>query len=298
MKKIMFAAAVAAAGLAFGIESANTVGFHTKSVQAGKFAIFGPQFEDMAGNTDINKLITGVTGVSQDSLGDDFVKYAPHIQVPNAAGTGYAMYYYLTDGYYDTGTVDGEGDPVYAQKPGWCDQNGLIAGEEGADADGVLPPGVAIWIKDVNLSESFQQAGQVSDAAYVDQTVPATFVLRTHGYPVAFDLNDSTKVTFTGLAGVSQDSLGDDFVKSAPHIQVPNAAGTGYAMYYYLTDGYYDTGTVDGEGDPVYAQKPGWCDQNGLIAGEEGADADGIVPVGTGFWAKGVGSSFSVRFLK
>ena len=45
MKKIMFAAAVAAAGLAFGIESANTVGYTTKTIPAGKDMTAAVQFE-------------------------------------------------------------------------------------------------------------------------------------------------------------------------------------------------------------------------------------------------------------
>lgn len=278
MKKLMFGMAAALTLCGMAIESSNIVGYQTKEVAAGKFAILGVQFEATDGTTDINKLISGVTGVSQ--LEDEnFAKLAPQIQVPNAKGA-YDYYYYLNDGWYDNGTTDG------AFKPGWCDQNGMIAGEDGADADGVLIPGVAVWIRDLNTA-TFQQAGQVpTDQVTVD--VPATFVLRANAFPVAFDLNDTTKVSFEGLKGVNQ--LEDEnFAKTAPQIQVPNAKGA-YDYYYYLNDGWYDNGTLDG------AFKPGWCDQNGMIAGEDGADADGIVPAGFGFWAKGVGSEFRITF--
>ena len=50
MKKVMFAAAVAAAGLAFGIESANTVGYHTvPSISGGQYVALGVQFESCSG---------------------------------------------------------------------------------------------------------------------------------------------------------------------------------------------------------------------------------------------------------
>ena len=65
MKKVMFAAAVAAGLVAFGeIESNNTVGYNTKAVDAAKFYILGVQFEATDGTTDINKLVSGFTGES------------------------------------------------------------------------------------------------------------------------------------------------------------------------------------------------------------------------------------------
>ena len=48
MKKMMFAAAVAAAGLAFGIESANTVGYTTREIN-NKFVISAGQFDAVGG---------------------------------------------------------------------------------------------------------------------------------------------------------------------------------------------------------------------------------------------------------
>lgn len=242
----------------------------------------GPQFEGTDGSTDINKLISGVTGGTIED--ENFTQTAPHIQVPNATTGGYDLYYYLNDGWYDNGTEDG------GFKPGWCDKNGMIAGEDGADADGVLIPGVAIWIKDPNLAETFQQAGQVPTDASVAVSVPVSFVLRANAYPVEFNLNDSTAVTFSGLTGGTIED--ENFTQTAPHIQVPNATTGGYDLYYYLNDGWYDNGTEDGD------FKAGWCDKNGMIAGEDGSDADGVVPVAAGFWAKGVGSAFTITFAK
>ena len=289
MKKLMFgmAAALALCGMA-DIESSNTVGYQTKGVEAGKFSIAAVQFEGTDGSTDINKLVTGLTGVSYAEYGEDFVSVAPHIQVPNAKGT-YDLYYYLTDGFY----YDEDGNA--AEKPGWCDSAGTIAGdvEAGALVTGELTAGVAIWVKDPSATETLTTAGQVPDVANVSVTAPAIFALRANAFPVAFNLNDSSVVEFEGLTPASYATDGEAFVQRAPHIQVPNAKGT-YDLYYYLSDGFY----YDEDGNA--AEKPGWCDSAGTIAGdvEAGALVSGDVPAGFGFWTKGVGSAFTLKFKK
>ncbi len=289
MKKLMFgmAAALALCGMA-DIESSNTVGYQTKDVEAGKFSIAAVQFEATDGTTDINKLVTGLTGVSYAEYGADFVSVAPHIQVPNAKGT-YDLYYYLTDGFY----IDENGNE--AEKPGWCDLAGTIAGDidAGALVSGELTAGVAIWVKDPSASEALTTAGQVPTVDNVSVTAPTIFALRANAYPVAFNLNDSSMVEFEGLTPGSYATDGQDFVQTAPHIQVPNAKGT-YDLYYYLTDGFY----IDANGNE--AEKPGWCDLAGTIAGDDeaGALVSGDVPAGFGFWTKGVGSAFTLKFKK
>ena len=275
------------ATVGFGdIESSNVVGYQNKSLDQGKFYILGVQFEGMDGTMDINQLVSGLSGVDYDKDGV-FTATAPHIQVPNAKG-GYDLYYYLNNGYY----VDETGND--AEKPGWCDMNGTIAGDNkaGAVVSGILTPGIAAWVKDVGAAETFVQAGQVSSDTEVSVDAPVAFALRTHAFPVAFNLNDTTKVVFSGLKGVDYDKEGT-FTTTAPHIQVPNAKG-GYDLYYYLNNGYY----VDEKGDD--AEKPGWCDMNGTIAGDlkAGAVVSGDVPAGQGFWTKGVGGTFSITFKK
>ena len=290
MKKLMFgmAAALALCGMA-DIESSNTVGYQTKELEAGKFAIVGVQFEGTDGSTDINKLVGGLTGVSYADFGADFTAVAPHIQVPNATTGGYDLYYYLTDGFY----IDEDGNE--AEKPGWCDNNGTIAGDTdaGAAVTGELIPGVAIWAKMVQATEAMNQAGQVP-SENVTIAAPVTFALRANSFPVTFDLNDTSAVEFAGLTPGSYAEQGADFVKFAPQIQVPNLTTGGYDLYYYLSDGFY----IDENGNE--SEKPGWCDNNGTIAGnvDAGAAVSGIVPAGVGFWTKGVGSEFSITFKK
>lgn len=280
----MFGMAAALALCGMAIESSNTVGYQTKDCEKGKFYILGFQFEGTDGSMDINKLLSGFAGVDYDEDGA-FTKTAPQIQIPN--GVGYDVYYYLNDGYY----IDEEGNDQ--TKAGWCDEVGTIAGNEAAGAlvGADLTPGVAAWVKDTSEAGTFVQAGQVSSDATVEVTTPAKFSLRANVLPVGFDLNDSEKVTYSGITGVDYDETGA-FTKTAPQLQVPN--GIGYDVYYYLNDGYY----IDENGDEQ--TKPGWCDEVGTIAGNEAAGAlvSGIVPAGQGFWAKGVGSEFKMIFKK
>ena len=78
MKKLMFATAVAAAGLAYGVESSNVVGYNTKTLEAGKFAIAAFQFEATDGTLDINKIVSGLAPASYAEYGNDFVDVPNH----------------------------------------------------------------------------------------------------------------------------------------------------------------------------------------------------------------------------
>ena len=273
MKKLMFGMAAALALCGMAIESSNVVGYDTKDVEAGKFYIFAPQFETTEGTSDINKIVSGFTGASYAEFGEDFVKVAPQIQVPN--DKGYDVYFYITDGYYEGGK----------EKAGWCDSAGTIAGDVEALLSGELLSGVAMWVKDVQNAESFQQAGQVPTESTVSVDAPVGFALRANPFPIAFNLNDAT-FTCEGLPQISYAEYGEDFVKYAAQIQVPNDKG--YDVYYYITDGYYEGGK----------EKAGWCDSAGTIAGDAESLLSGLVPQGQGFWTKGVGSAFKMTFTK
>ena len=136
MKKLMFAAAVAAGLAAFGeggIESANTVGFQQTDLVQNKNVILAVQFEGTDGTTKLSKLLEGtsVTGVNYD---DGFLwqNTAPQISVINASGV-YDSYWYLNDGWYDNGTPDGD------YKAGWCDVAGSVV-------ETSIPAGTGYWI--------------------------------------------------------------------------------------------------------------------------------------------------------
>lgn len=138
MKKLMFAAVLAASASVFaaenGITSANIVGYTRMAVEQGVFEIIAAQFEDMAGTTKLNSLISGVEGVDFD-VDFLFQKTAAQLQVPN--GVGYTTYYYLNDAYYR----DEAGNGV--MKPGWADLNGNLV-------ESVIPAMQGFWTKGVS----------------------------------------------------------------------------------------------------------------------------------------------------
>ncbi len=266
MKKLMFGMASALALCGMAIESSNTVGYNTTRTEDGKFYIMGIQFEHVDGSMVIDGLVDGTSGVDYDDAGA-WMNTASQIQVPSALG--YDIYYYLNDGWYDNGTPDGD------FKAGWCDARGEIV------TTAEFTPGVSVWFKSKTGTCDLQQLGQVPADASVDVACAASvFQLKAGVFPVAFGLNDETKVTWGGIVGVDYDDAGA-WMNSAPQIQVPSALG--YDIYYYLNDGWYDNGTPDGD------YKAGWCDARGEIT-------DVQIPVGQGFWVKPTTGAFTITF--
>ena len=127
MKKVMFAAAVAAAGLAFGIESANTVGYGQSDLRNGATMVT-PQFAPMSGNTiSLDSLVP--TG---ENLSDNV-----DIRVLDAAGR----------------TVDGctyTWNDWTADEPCWAD-------EDFEKVEGVsFAPGQGLWVYGKSTSQSLR----------------------------------------------------------------------------------------------------------------------------------------------
>ena len=227
--------------------------------------ILGAQFEQVGGGTSIEGLITGVSETAVDDEGA-FKLTAAQIQIPN--GVGYTTRFYLADGWYDKGGDD------WAQKAGWCDEDGLIATDE-------LTPGEAIWLKDPNKDATITVSGAVPQEDSVSISCPAAFALRANAYPIAITLN-TLAMTVSGASAVNIDDEGA-FKLTAPQIQIPN--GVGYTTRWYVADAWYDKGGDD------WAQKPGWCDEDGLLVSD-------VIPVAQGFWTKGVGSTLTLTFNK
>ena len=266
MKKVMFAAAVAAGMVAFGdssIESQNTVGYATKEAAQGKFIILGAQFENCDGAKKLNGLVTGVEGVYYDD-NNLFWTTAAQVQIPSA--NGYDTYYYLADGWFDDNGKDG-------YKPGWCDAAGGLVDIE-------LTPAIAQWLRSTPGNATANVAGSVPDDASVDVACPAVFALRANAFPMPITLNSAT-MTSEDIIGVAYDD-NNAFWTTAPQLQIPSA--NGYDTFYYLTDGWFDDNGKDG-------YKPGWCDAAGGLV-------DSVVPVAQGFWTKGVTGAFTLTFTK
>ena len=140
MKKLMMAAALAAfcgAVQADGISSANTVGYSSQEVKAGQFYMVAVQFADVQASSDVanfNSFISTTCAPGEYGDGTDFTfGNAPQIQVLNADGQTYTMYYYISDAY------DSNDEPVSGNC--WADDIGyIVTGTQ-------VPVGQSFWVK-------------------------------------------------------------------------------------------------------------------------------------------------------
>ena len=249
MKKLVTAACALVAGMAMAqVQSANTVGFTTKSISADTFYLCGIQFEEVGNGTGAIKLddlisMSGIVACGYDDMESD----AAQIQVRN--GNTYTPYYYISDAY------DAEGKEV----TGWADGAGDLA-------EGAINIGKGFWFKApaaaISGTASLTLNGQVSGNASGTVTFAAnTFVLAANPFPAAVDFAD---VTVSGITAVGYD----DMESNAAQIQVRN--GNAYTPFYYISDAY------DADGKEV----EGWADGAGDLA-----EGDSI-SVGAGFWVK------------
>ncbi|MGN0847132.1 MAG: hypothetical protein ACI4RA_07090 [Kiritimatiellia bacterium] len=253
MKKLMIVAAAAlfaAVGAKADVESANIVGYTTKTVEAGKFNMIGVQFNktgDASDKIDMNDLIKLSDEIKPGTFESDFAD-TPEIQVFN--GVGYDKYYYISDATDD--------DDAPLGYPCWAD----IDGYQLKDVD-KLDLGKGFWFKS-SASGSVSVMGEVS--AKADAVVPfpgSQFAIIANPFPAAFSF---ANVTTTGIAPGTFDS---DFVNTS-EIQVFN--GVGYNKYYYISD------ATDAADEPVGYDC--WADIDGYIL--EGNQ----VGAGAAFWIK------------
>ena len=229
MKKLMFVVAAAIAGSAFCIDSANTVGYSTKSLSANSWFIANAQFEATTSTdatTTLNDLLaTSATAGEYDTMEAN----APQLQVLNSVG-GYDFYYYITDAY------DAGGNSV----EGWSDSNGDLATLD-------LGIGIGFWYKAVSAA-TLTFSGQVNNSDTFTTSVAANqFKIIGNPFPIALDFSKMT----TSLTPGEYDTM----ESNAPQLQVLNAVG-GYDFYYYISDAY------DAGGNSVQ----GWSDSNGDLA--------------------------------
>ncbi len=236
MKKLMFAAALAAGLVAFGdgLESQNTVGYSSTSVAANTWYMAGVQFTDTATGTSISLQDFMKGDFEATSFWDDDVALAPTVQIYGAGG--YTAYYYFSD-------ATSGSDEVTA----WADGGG--------DAVSVtLNPGQALWFKNPSAACSVTFAGQVLTAG--TKEIPCTagsWNMIANPYPEELPLNSENT-----LWNVAATSFWDDDVALAPTIQIYGAGG--YTAYYYFSDATSGSDEVtawaDGGGDAVTTSVP------------------------------------------
>jgi len=265
MKKVMFGLAAAAAISAFGIESANVVGYTAKEVTAGKYYLIGTQF-DKAGTTTAGLVtmsdLINLSETLTPGLYDDDFATAPQILVLKPSGVGYDTYYYISDG-----TDDSDNELGY---DAWCDLDGYEL------TDTVkLALGKGFWFYSPATSGSITTAGQVSEV--VSQTLTFTagkYSILCNPYPTAVSLSSLTTSATPGL-------YDDDFA-TAPQILVQKPSTVGYDTYYYISDG-----TDDSDNELGYNA---WCDLDGYEL--EGSQ----IGAGAAFWIYSSTTGGSITF--
>ena len=284
MKKLMFTAAVAAAGGLMAIESANTVGYTTADVPKGEFGQLAVQFEKTGGgNATVDQLFKGtITGVEAEfdsnwEVTSESQQAAPQIQV--WTGSGYKYYYYFSNAF-DPSLNNGQGGEIAA----WADGNfGVVATD-------TLAPGQAAWMKATTANSHIIQAGQVYDGSYEKSCPKGEFIMIANTMPTDLDLNNSTQIEFAGLTAVTADfdsnwEVTSESQQAAPQIQV--WTGSGYKYYYYFSNAF-DPSLNNGQGGETTA----WADGNfGVVITEK-------IPTGQGFWLKATTSATTVTVNK
>ena len=181
---------------------------------------------------------------------------AVQLQVWN--GSGYDIYYYLSDAY-----VESTEDEV----TGWADRNGDYT-------DATILPGTGYWYKFPTANSSYTLSGQVVTPESVTKNVYASKLnLVGNPYPIALNLD---KVSTSVAAFPYKDRN-----TKALQLQVWN--GTGYNIYYYLSDAY-----VESTEDEI----TGWADRNGDAVSTTGAD------ITAGLWAKSPNGDGTITFAK
>ena len=158
----MFTAALAACGAAFAIESANVVGYQTKTTVPG-FNFLAPTFTPINGTGNVN-----IQDIKLDSTTAE--SWSDNLQILDEGGATVSTYGYAT------------AEESGFDKDGWLD-------EEGNYAENItIPYGAGILIDSANDS-SVTFSGQVSDTDSEIVSV-AGFNFTGNNTPVEIDIQD------------------------------------------------------------------------------------------------------------
>ena len=237
------------AASAFAVESANTVGYTTINLTAGKWYMVGIQFQEVGGTTikldDLIKL-SGVTASTWANQSSDAM------QIQYYDGTGYDIFYYISDAYaYGTESEIG--------KDCWA-----LDGVEVANFS--KAPGEGFWLyaapNAIGQNATLTVKGEVKGAETATISFTANkWQIISNPFPVGIDLND---VVTTGVTASTWANQGTEAA------QIQYFDGAGYDIFYYISDAYaYGTESEIG--------KDCWALDGVQTNGE-------TIPVGGAFW--------------
>ena len=272
MKKLMFAAAALAAGVAFAeetatsIQSANVVGYVTREVVRNSYNMLAIQFQDPASIVeagDIGKAIT--TDLPCLDFADYDLPDFPKIMIKTSdTDAAYGKnFYYLCDSEFD--------DDVELPS-GW-----YTSDEEEPSAEDLIALGRGFWLVIPNDEELYPNdkytvtfAGQVPTTTK-SLSVPVVnngYIMMANPFPVDLDFNKM----ITPSAGVPCLDFADYDLPDFPKIMIKTSdTDAAYGKnFYYLCDSEFD--------DDIELPD-GW-----YTSDEEEPTADDFVKPGNSFW--------------
>ncbi len=266
MKKIVIGLAAMAAIGAFAIESANTVGYTTKTIPAGKYMMVAVQFDKPGGTAmtfdeafQINAESKGVVCWDEnENLVPGWTAKAPCLKIP-------------------LGTVDKMYKDLYYTQNAWDDDLGYTEGW--ADADGFLVTtanmlsGYGVWLVAGTNDLVVTINGEVKGVASDTISAATGYNMLKLPFPVALNAADA-KINWnlTSLAVAAWDAneeLMSNWTASAPALKIP--LGTVDQMY---KDLFYCSNAWDD--DLGYTE--GWADSDGFLV------TNAVIPEGQSFW--------------
>jgi len=220
MKKLMFAAAVAAAGGLMAIESANVVGYASSSNPAAKsYVMVASSFQDVGQTSlDLNKIATTATPATYSTR----VASAPLLKIWDPVKEGYTTYYYIDD----CEDPEDEDEEITA----WATGKGEYP------ENVTLPLGSALWfISQVEANKTVTMSGEISSEDDITLSAStAGYTMFANPFPVATDLNTITWKAADGTSALTPATYKTR--TSAPQIKVWDPAIEGYTTYYYISD--------------------------------------------------------------
>ena len=246
MKKVMFAAAVAAGLVAIGegIESANVVGYNTVTINK-QYTILGIPF---TGTTGAAMSIQDAIPYSEGMTKGAGVTASDNIQIMDSEGN-YETYF-MCNGLKGKATVSG-GDGKW------------VKGDESVVSTKTMPAGTPFWYVSKNYATPYTitVAGQVLSTDSSQTPLNVTYQLIANPYPCDLPLNN-------GIPYVEGMTKGAG-VTAADNIQIMDNEG-GYATY-FMCNGLKGKAAVSG-GDGKW------------VRGDETAVSTDVLPAGKGAW--------------
>jgi len=246
MKKLMFVAAVAAGLVAIGdgIESANTVGYNTVTINK-EYTILGIPFTGTTGTAmSIQDAIPYCAGMTKGAA----ASAADSIQIMDADGN--YIDYFMCNGKAGKATVDG-GDGKW------------VKSGEFAVSTATMPAGTPFWYVSKNYTTPYTitVAGQVLSTDSSQTPLNVTYQLIANPYPCDLPLNNGVPY----IEGMTKGAA----ASAADSIQIMDDSGN--YVDYFMCNGKSGKATVDG-GDGKWVK-----------SGEFAVTTDAL-PAGKGAW--------------